>query len=219
MRKKRAEKRRIRRLKIRTLFMLSFTLIFNTYAWFLYVTTVSTNMTVHVESWSVNFTVDDTEIERELLFAIEEAYPGMQDVNKTVTVTNTGESLADVKYNISRIRIFDDVYVVTSLLSVEEMEEMVGGEISVTEEELLEILEEDYPFKIIISSSEEQLATGEFGNVTIQFSWAYESGNDELDTQYGIDSFEYYQENEGKSPIEARIKIKAQQHRKTQEGE
>lgn len=75
MRKKRAEKRRIRRLKIKTLFMLSFTLIFNAYAWFLYVTTVSTNMTVHVESWSVNFTVDNTEIERELLFSIDEAYP------------------------------------------------------------------------------------------------------------------------------------------------
>lgn len=215
MRRKRAEKRRIRRLKIRTLFMLSFTLIFNAYAWFLYVTTVSTNMTVHVESWSVNFTVDNNDIERELLFSIDEAYPGMEDVNKTVTVTNTGESLADVKYDISQIKIFDDVYIVDSLLTVEDMEALTGDETSVTQEELEEILENNYPFKIIVSSTEEQLATGEFGNVSITFKWDYESGDDELDTQYGIDSFDYYAEHSGQSPIQAKIKIKAQQHRKT----
>lgn len=141
----------------------------------------------------------------------------MQEVNKTVTVTNTGESLADVQYDISRIKIFDDVYIVDSLLTVEEMEQLTGDEVSVTKEELLQILQESYPFKIIITSSEDQLATGEFGTVSIRFVWDYESGDDELDTEYGINSYNYYADNDGESPIEARIKIKAQQHRK--EGE
>ena len=68
MKRKREERRRRRRLKLRTLFMLSLTLIFNTYAWFLYVTTVSTNMQVHVDAWSVNFEVDDQIIDEEFLF-------------------------------------------------------------------------------------------------------------------------------------------------------
>lgn len=75
MKRKREERRKRRRLKLRTLFMLSLTLIFNTYAWFLYVTTVSTNMTVHVDAWSVNFEVDNQVIEREFLLEVEQAYP------------------------------------------------------------------------------------------------------------------------------------------------
>ena len=50
--------------------MLSLTLIFNTYAWFLYVTTVSTNMQVHVDAWSVNFEVDSNIVEKEFLLSL-----------------------------------------------------------------------------------------------------------------------------------------------------
>lgn len=215
MRRKREERRRLRRLKIRTIFMLSFTLIFNAYAWFLYITTVSTNMTVHVEAWSVNFMVDNEAVERELLFDVEEAYPGMEDINKTISITNSGEKLADIKYKISRISIFDKEYVVEEELTSEEKEQLTGNETKVTEEELIAMLANDFPFKLVITSTKEELDRGQMASVTINFSWDYESGDDTLDTKYGVDSYNYYQANDGKAPITAKIKISVQQHKDT----
>lgn len=215
MRRKREERRRLRRLKIRTLFMLSFTLIFNAYAWFLYITTVSTNMTVHVEAWSVNFSVDNEAIERELLFDVEEAYPGMQEVTKTISITNSGEKMADVNYKIASISILDKEYIVEEELTSDEKEQLTGQEIKVTEEEMVRMLANDFPFKLVVTSTGDELNIGQMASVTISFSWDFESGDDSLDTKYGEDSYQYYQDNNGEAPIKAKIKINVQQHQDT----
>ena len=86
------KQRRIKsRVTFRTLFLLSITLIFNTYAWFLYTTTVSTSMTAHVDAWKVEFEVDDEVVDREFTFAVAHAYPGMPDNVKELVVRNNGE--------------------------------------------------------------------------------------------------------------------------------
>ena len=195
--------------------MISLTLIFNAYAWFLYITTVSTNMTVHVEAWSVNFSVDNEAVERELLFDVENAYPGMDDVSKTISITNSGEKVADVNYKISRIKILDKEYIVEEELETEEKEQLTGQEIKVTEEEMVRMLTNDFPFKLTVTSTGEQLDTGQMASVTIKFSWEFENGDDSLDTKYGVDSYQYYQENDGEAPIKAKIKINVQQHKDT----
>lgn len=213
MRKKREERRRLRRLKIRTIFMLSFTLIFNAYAWFLYITTVSTNMTVHVEAWSVNFSVDNEAVERELLFDVEHAYPGMDEVKKTIAITNSGEKSADVNYKIASITILDKQYVVEEELTSEEKDMLTGQETKLTQEEMVRMLANDFPFKLIVTSTKDQLDIGQNASVSISFSWEFEGGDDSLDTKYGVDSYKYYQENNGEAPIKAKIKINVQQHK------
>lgn len=195
--------------------MLSFTLIFNAYAWFLYITTVSTNMTVHVEAWSVNFSVDNEAIERELLFDVEEAYPGMQEVTKTISITNSGEKMADVNYKIASISILDKEYIVEEELTSDEKEQLTGQEIKVTEEEMVRMLANDFPFKLVVTSTGDELNIGQMASVTISFSWDFESGDDSLDTKYGEDSYQYYQDNNGEAPIKAKIKINVQQHQDT----
>ncbi len=213
MRRKREERRRRRRLTFRTIFMLSLTLIFNTYAWFLYVTTVSTNMQVHVDAWSVNFEVDSQTVEREFDFVISHAYPGMEDISRTVTISNSGEKIADISYSIASLRILEDVYIVRSELSTTEIAALTGDETEVTATEMARMIAEDYPFLITITADTAQLAVGGSGAVTMGFEWDYESGDDDLDTQYGVDSYNYYQSNTGSPAIEVKIKIKAQQHR------
>jgi hypothetical protein len=212
MRKKREERRRLRKLKTKTIFMLSLTLIFNAYAWFLYVSTVSTNLTVHVDSWSINFESDDEIIERELLFEIDNAYPGMEEKSKSLRITNAGEKLVDVEYEVYKVRILNDVYVVPDKLSAEEQEELTGDEIETTSEDLLKMMEEDFPFTVTVSRSDAQLSTGESAKVMVTFNWDYE-GNDELDTEYGINSYQYYEENNDQSAIQIKIRISAQQHK------
>ena len=211
MKRRREERRKIRRLKFRTLFLLSLTLIFNTYAWFLYVTTVSTNMTVHVDAWSVNFEVDNQVIEKELLFEVEQAYPGMDEINKTVTINNTGEKAAALSYKIVMMRILEETYVVESELTTEEKAALLGTETKITSDEMIRMIDEDFPFKITIEATSDKLEINETANITMNFNWDYENGNDELDTKYGVDSYKYYQENSGESAIQIKIKLKAEQ--------
>lgn len=209
---KRKERRKKRRLKLRTLFMLSLTLIFNTYAWFLYVTTVSTNMQVHVDAWSVNFEVDGTAIEeKEFPLIIDHAYPGMEDVEKTVTVKNTGEKDAELTSKMIKLRILDKIYIVKDELSSEQKAQLTGAETEITSEEMERMLNEDFPFKVTASCTATELAINGEANVSMKFTWQYDNNNDELDTKYGVDSYNYYKNNEGKPAIEAVIKIKAQQ--------
>lgn len=212
MKRKREERRKRRRLKLQTLFMLSLTLIFNTYAWFLYVTTVSTNMTVHVDAWSVNFEVDNQIVEKEFVLAVDHAYPGMDEVEKSVTIKNSGEKKAELTYTISRARILNQEYVVEDELTADEIAALTGAEIKVTSDELKRMISEDFPFKITITNSSDILDINQEANVTMKFAWEYDTGDDALDTQYGVESYEYYQNNPGKSAIEVRIKIVAQQH-------
>lgn len=212
MKRKREERRKRRRLKFKTLFMLSLTLIFNTYAWFLYVTTVSTNMTVHVDAWAVNFEVDGTAVEKEFVLPVDHAYPGMEDVEKTISISNTGEKIADLSYSIAKARIINDVFVVMDELTTEEKAALTGTEVQLTKEQMITKLQTEYPFKIIVNCDKTQLDVDGNASVKMKLTWDYDNNDDDKDTQYGVDSYNYYQANPGSSAIEVVIKIKAQQH-------
>lgn len=73
------------------------------------------------------------------------------------------------------------------------------------------MLNSDFPFKISTNSSSNELDINGEASVTIKFAWEYDTGNDELDTKYGVDSYKYYQDNAGKPAIQVKIKIKAEQ--------
>ena len=136
---------------------------------------------------------------------------GMDDVEKTVTINNSGEKVADLTYKIAMVRVLDEVYVVESELTAEEKAALTGTETKLTEEQMTNMLNQDFPFKITVACSSTELAVNGEATVTMSFTWAYESGDDELDTQYGVDSYKYYEDNAGEPAIQAKIKIKAQQ--------
>ncbi len=207
--------RRQRRIKhrvtLRTIFLLIITLIFNTYAWFLYVTTVSSNITAHVEAWHVQFKVDDEVVERDFPIVIEHAYPGMPDVAKTVTILNDGEKSADISYVIKSVRIFDDIYVAQDQLSSGET--VPQGATQMTSEQLLQKIQNDYPFYLNITSSKNTVQADEECSLTIAFSWEYESGDDLADTDYGLNAYSYYETNPNKQAIEMIVKLLVTQHK------
>lgn len=45
----------LKKIKLRNLIVLIILLAFNTYAWFIYTTRVSSELTAHVSSWDVEF--------------------------------------------------------------------------------------------------------------------------------------------------------------------
>ena len=216
--RRRQEKRRLRRLKMRTLFMLSLTLIFNAYAWFLYITSVSSNMTVHVESWSINFSVEDEAVEKEILFDINSAYPGMETINRTVNVSNDGKKAAEVKYIVTKVRVLDTVYVVPDQLDQTDIDQLTGREIEKTKDEMIDMLENDFPFKVNLSCSSYSLETGDSASVSLEFEWPFGtdsdviSQKDEDDTKYGVGTYEYYEENGTTKPaMQVKVKLLVKQ--------
>lgn len=70
----------LKKIKIRNILILL--LIFNTYAWFVYATKVSSSMSVHVSSWNVEFSIGEDETVTNILIKVERVYPGMETFEK-----------------------------------------------------------------------------------------------------------------------------------------
>ena len=216
MRKRRREKltRKQKRIKnrvtLRTLFLLAITLIFNTYAWFMYATTVTTNMTARVDAWRVEFEVDNQSIERVFNIPIDHAYPGMTDQIKTVTIRNRGDKIADISYVIKSVRILNDIFVAADQLDTGEV--IPQGATSSTSSALITKMQNDYPFKLGFTLNNSTLAIGASTTMNINFEWDYESGDDDTDTTYGTGAYTFKQNNPDTPSIELIIKLVVTQH-------
>lgn len=192
-RKKYTRKRLKEALKIRTVIILLLTLLVNTYAWFIYISTVSTGLNIHVKSWEFEFSVQDNT--DDIVIFSDDLYPGMNEVKRSITATNKGETSANLSYVITSVKIFG-----TDLLE---------GKEAVNEEEFKELLKE-YPFDIQVKMLSEDGNPYDPSNpmqendkVQIEFTlnWVYEmkdaEGNvieeiDQKDTQIGKEAYNYY---------------------------
>src|SRR5574344_491029 len=79
---------------LKTLIILVVLCVFNSYAWFIFATRASMNLTVHVSSWNINFKVGDEVVSTNMIIDVGKIYPGMNNFQKVITVTNTGETQA-----------------------------------------------------------------------------------------------------------------------------
>lgn len=214
--KKRKERRKLRKLKLRTLLMLSITLIFNAYAWFLYVTQVTTNLQAHVESWNVSFEFDKEIVDKELEFNIEAAYPGMKQEKRTLTVKNLGDKTAVLSYKYATIRILNHEFAINDEFTNEQnIEAISSGKTVLKHVEMVEKLNNNYPFKLQVNIPQVEIPPQGTGTIEITFNWDYEGEDanvtDATDTEYGIESYKYYEEHPGMSAINAIIKLTASQ--------
>ena len=209
---KKIQKRLKSGLQIKTVLLLLLTLLVNTYAWFIYVSTVSTGIDMHINSW--DFELSDGSQNQDFSLVVEQIYPGMTTAKKEIKAKNNGETEAALSCEINRIQILDEEYV-------------EGDEY--TSDDLLNKLLNDYPFqiKIYINGNEftggdgEILQTGETTKILLEVKWDYETGEiedgiaqgDEEDTYWGMKSYEYMQNNPDadKYSVQVDITIKAVQ--------
>ena len=158
-----------KRVKLRTILLLALTFAANSYAWFIYTTKVNNSVEAHVRSWNVRFDFEESEIAEFVNFNIDDMYPGMTEYSNFINIINSGEALGKISYEIVSARIMNDNYV-------------VDGEV-ITSEGLINSLANDYPFIIDIGVSNlEVTPNGGEEQFYIRVNWAYESGDDALDT-------------------------------------
>lgn len=147
----------------------------NAYAWFTYVTRVDTSISAKVRSWNVMFQVHDNNISQNVTFNVGEIYPGMTAYSDYASIVNTGETAGDAYFVIKRVQIFDDIYTSSNY----------------TNAQLVNILENSYPFEIDVGLTANTVLPGRTERFTIDITWPYESGDDATDTYWGNYAYAY----------------------------
>lgn len=188
----------MKKIKIKNIVLLILLLIFNTYAWFIFATKASLDLSVHVSGWQINFKENNEEIVKDIQIKVDRAFPGMMNFEKIIEAENTGETNSTLRYEITAIRIFDLEYIV--------------GE-NISEIELKEKIKNEFPFKInfIINDFGTILDDAKKASFKIQLEWPFESGKDQLDTLWGNKSYDFYSNNLNKNAIEIKVKLIAEQ--------
>lgn len=185
------------KIKLRTLIILIVLLVFNSYAWFIYATKVSGTLSARVASWNIQFNAGEEEFVTYLDFDVDRIYPGMETYTKTVVARNRGETTASLTFEIKSVKILEQQY---------EVDE------NTTSADLLEMVENDFPFHILVTIDNDELEAEEgTGTFTISLQWPFEANNDELDTEWGEKAYEYHSIHPYETSINMELEIKAVQ--------
>ena len=195
----------LKKVKITRLIFLIVLIAGNTFAWFIYTTKVDSNISVHVKSWNVIFKTADEEIASEVALNIDSVYPGMEEYTNEVTAYNKSDLPATLSYKVLEANIFGEEFI-TPEGRINRNEEIQEGDL--TSEELVQKLQNDYPFKIYFSISN-PIVNANNGEEKYSFRvvWPFEQDNDELDTLWGIRAAEYKKDNPSLSSITLKVKL------------
>ena len=101
-------KKLFKKVKLRTIFLLAITLASNSFAWFIYTTKVSSNISAKVREWNVTFDVNGQTVEKTIEINIDSLYPGMESYSQTLTASNSGEARAQITYEVINEKYIGD---------------------------------------------------------------------------------------------------------------
>ncbi|MCI6712273.1 MAG: hypothetical protein SO067_06895 [Bacilli bacterium] len=188
-------KKIIKKVKFKTLFLLMITLASNSFAWFIYTTKVSSNISAKVREWNVSFDVNGENVEKTIEINIDSLYPGMSTYTQTLTASNSGEARAQISYEVIRANILGD--------------DLTG--MNYSDIQIINYLRSYYPFSIDFHVSNDIVQSNSEETITISVSWPYESGQDEEDTKWGNLAYTYHSSHPDTPSIDLSIKITAYQ--------
>ena len=213
-------------VRIISILLFSVILIISTFAWFSSQKDVRIGgLTGDVTSWDVAYYVRGEERkDQTATFTINQLYPGMDLYTDKVHIYNIGEASTNIEYE---------------LISVKVLGETLYEKGSATNELTIEVDEDTntthifngdttYPFEISYTYDKDylngkydldtQTPASAHAILTLNADWFYgEEGSvdgeisdkDQLDTQFGKDAYEYYQNvlNDPSKAIEIKVKI------------
>ena len=199
----------LKKIKISHLVILALLLIGNTYAWFIYIDTVSNSVDVHIKAWNIDLQDDQGTVTDTVTVYVDAVYPGMTTYEKEIRVSNFSDLDATVTYDILSVEIMGEkTYSREGKIEYN----LATSQNDPTSAQLIQQLANDYPFVIDFDIDETHLeAVTGTATYTISIAWDYESGNDTLDTYWGERAFTFVNETPGAACISLDIKIKIQQ--------
>lgn len=177
----------------------------NTLAWFIYATKIDSNVSVHVRAWNVMFEAGDNIVTDVINLTVDSIYPGMDDYEYEIKAYNRSDVAASLSYQILSARILNQEYITTDGRAALG-QAPVGTDL--TSAQLESKLANDYPFSIGIDVSSNTIALGNGEeSYVLSVIWPYENNHDDIDTQWGIDAYNYKESNPTLPSITLKIKI------------
>lgn len=215
-------------VRIMSILIFSVILIVSTFAWFSSQKDVKIGgLTGDVTSWDVAYYVRGEERrDQTATFTISQLYPGMDLYTDTVHIYNIGESSTNIEYDVISVKVFGetiyDINSATNELTIE----------TDADTKTTHIFSGDtnYPFEISYTYDKDylngtydldtQTPASAHAILTLNAIWDYgEEGSvdgeisdqDALDTQFGKDAYEYYQNvlNDPSKAIEIKVRIRS----------
>ena len=197
------------KLNLVLLFCLAVSFISISFAWFAFSGLSRMSTEIDVKTWFIEFQKDNQPVSNNIVLSLSDIYPGMDTVHESVKIMNKGDSDAQLSYSIVSASILDEN------LDSQDSTEYIEDKIS-----------HDYPFKININLSKKfALAGGDYSLFDLSVSWPLDSGNDNLDSDWGNKAY-LFQQNEqsrvaneagynAKPSIKVVLSVKAEQYLRT----
>lgn len=186
------------RLNLLSIFFVAVSFISVTLAWFVYSGLSSMTTEVSVKAWYIELEKDGEEISNNIVVSLDDLYPGMETIEEEIKIKNLGDSDAQVKYEISSIRILDD-----------EADNFVVNE-TVTSQFVEDKISHDYPFHINIDLSKNYiLSQTDEAVFKVSISWPLDSGDDEWDSLWGTKAYKFKKNEADKKALDKNYQIKA----------
>lgn len=176
-----ALKKKNKRTKLFSILMILTLLSVNAYAWFIYISESSFELSANIVSWDVNFLTESNEVS-EIYETIEDVAPGMLPYTKSVNIRNNSDFDATFNYKLT------DFIILGKNALPRNAKDMTVGEI-------LMYLRDRYPFDFIMMSYTDRIAKNQEGRFEINFGWNFENNSQyyKLTDIYTFNpSFEYY---------------------------
>ena len=169
-------KRRKKRRKVifRSVILIAFLLIVNTFAWFTYISKAGVTLSGSVVDWDVTF-MEETNAIKEITIDITDMKPGMMPYEKDITIKNGGDVNARLDYKIESLTL-------------------LGQELTTPDiDETINSIKNDYPFQLKLDFSSTIIPVDASAGVKIALNWDYEANNYyKLNSLYDYDEGVYY---------------------------
>lgn len=204
------------RLNLISLFFVVVSFISVTLAWFVYSGLSTVGTEVNVKAWYIELEKDKEVVSNNIVISVDDIYPGMETIEEEIKIKNLGDSDAQVNYEIISARILGDQidnYIVSEEITSPYVEDRIAHE---------------YPFHINIDLNKKFiLAQTDESTFKVSISWPLDSGNDELDSEWGTRAYNFKSDEQNKkttdksyqirAAIKLDIKLSAEQYIETEE--
>ena len=163
--------------------------IFTTFAWFAYSGLRHVSTEIDVKAWYIELTKNGDTVTNNIVISLNDVYPGMETVDELVNIQNKGDSDAQLSYKIMSSRILDTE---------------INGESLQNNRMLTDSLSHEYPFHVNIDLSKNYIsAGGDTSTFEVSVSWPLDSGNDNLDSVWGTNSYNFQQSERNRAANDA----------------
>lgn len=173
-----------------------------TFAWFTFSKILNSGMLIHIDSWNLDFYIDedgDGELELEekkenpINIDVSNLYPGMPEQVTEVVIKNTGETDSLMDYILDKVYVLGQEYNIVIIppdegdnYILKSYPEQLNPDADESEQKIYGVNfidePERFPFKIVIEYTDE-VKQGEQGFLKIRVNWpgyaTYEDGDDE----------------------------------------